>query len=209
MRIVAGLWRLATAFVCLASVSVAWHATNYWVYFTFQTGLVLGLVMIWAGAASLVDGKQPPAWVKGCVTFYIVVTGLVAWLLLPPSDPATAKYVFGIMTNTLLHRVAPVMAVVDFLLFDSHRRFSWKYPLTWLVYFPFYLAFVLIRAQLWPHSGPEAGGNPYPYGFINLSKIGWEQLAINSGWLLAGLVVLGLVVFLIDRILPSKPLLGR
>ncbi|MDY3125652.1 Pr6Pr family membrane protein [Bifidobacterium mongoliense] len=209
MRYVVGLWRLATAFVCLASVSVAWHAVNYWVFFTFQTGLLLGFVMLWAGAASLLDGRQPPAWLKGCVTLFIIVTGLVAWLILPPDDPATAKYVFGIMTNILLHRVAPIMAVIDFLLFDKHRRIGWTYPLTWLLYFPVYLAFVLIRGWLWPHSGPRAGDDPYPYGFIDPTQISWEQLAINCVGMLAGFAILGLVIFLIDRILPAKPLVGR
>lgn len=209
MRIIAGCWRLATAFVCLAAVSVALHTTNYWVYFTYQMGLVLGFVMLWSGAASLLDGKQPPAWLKGCVTLYVIITALVAWLLLPPLDPATSKYVFGIMTNVLLHRVAPVMAVADFLLFDAHRRFSWKYPLTWLIYFPFYLAFVLIRAQLWPHSGPEAGGDPYPYHFIDVTAIGWQRLGVTVAQMLVAFAVLGLIVFLVDRILPAKPLLGR
>jgi multisubunit Na+/H+ antiporter MnhE subunit len=208
MRFIAGLWRFATAFVCFAATSVAFQFTDHWTYFTYQTGFVLGIIMLWSGAANLIQGQQPPAWLKGCITLYIVITGLVAWFLLPPPNPATSKFVFGVMTNILLHRVVPIMAVIDFILFDEHRRFQWHYIFSWLGYFPFYLAFVLIRAQLWPHSGPEAGGNPYPYAFVDLKNLGWAQLGVNIVGMLIFFVFLGLAIFLIDRILPKKPLLA-
>lgn len=208
MKYFVGIYRLVIAFLCLAWTSVAWSTTSYWTYFTYQTNFVLGLVMLWAGMASLIDGKQPPAWLKGVLTLYILITGIIAATLLPPADPATAKYVFGVMTNVILHRVVPIMATIDFILFDAHRRFKWHYIFSWLIYFPFYLAFVLIRAALWPHSGPEPGGVPYPYGFINLKQIGAGQLTINVVLCLIFFAVLGLVLFLIDKILPAEPLIG-
>ncbi|WEV72672.1 Pr6Pr family membrane protein [Bifidobacterium sp. ESL0790] len=208
MKYFVGIYRLVIAFLCLAWTSVAWTTPSYWVYFTYETNFLLGLVMLWAGAASLIDGKQPPAWLKGILTLYILITGLVAFFVLPPANPATAKYVFGVMTNVILHKAVPIMAVIDFVLFDAHRRFKWHYIFSWLLYFPFYLAFVLIRAHLWPHSGPEAHGNPYPYGFIDLTKITWGQLGINIVEYIIIFAVLGLVLFLIDRALPKKPLIG-
>ena len=104
----------------------------------------------------------------------------------------------------MVHVITPIMAVVDFILFDPHRRFKWHYVLTWLIYFPIYLAFVLVRAAIWPHSGPEDGGNPYPYAFIDLGKLGWGQLTVNIAACLVSFFILGLVLFLIDRILPPK-----
>ncbi len=207
MRFVAAIWRLAIAILCFVSTMHAWSQLNYWVYFTYQMGFVLGLVMAWAGAASLLNGVQPPAWLKGCLTTYAVITALVAYFILPPDDPATATMVWGIMTNTMLHRIAPAMAVLDFVLFDRHRRFAWHVPVTWLSYFPIYLGFVIIRAQWWPHSGPRANGNPYPYGFIDVNELGWMQLAVNAAQLAAVFFGVGLAVFLIDRILPAKVLL--
>ncbi|MDF7666230.1 Pr6Pr family membrane protein [Bifidobacterium sp. ESL0745] len=208
MKYFVGIYRLIVAFLCLAFTSVAWTTPNYWVFFTYQTNFTLGLVMLWAGIACLIDGKQPPAWLKGVLTLYIVVTGVVAATLMPADDPATVKYVFGIVTNVILHRVVPIMAVIDFILFDAHRRFKWHYVLTWLIYFPIYLAFVLIRAQIWPHSGPETGGDPYPYGFIDVSQIGWSHMWVTAFLCLGGFAIIGLVIFLIDRILPRKPLIG-
>lgn len=211
MNIVAGLYRFAVAFFCLAGTHETWLLGEWknLCFFTHETNMVLGLVMIWAGFASLLDGKQPPAWLKGCLTLYIAITGLVAWLVLAPPviGPDTVR-VLGIPCVRMVHVIAPIMACLDFILFDAHKRFKWHYPLTWLIYFPFYLVFVLIRAALFPTSALD-GNSPYPYPFVDVAKIGWGQLGVNIVMYLAIFLLLGLVLFLIDRVLPSRPLLGR
>lgn len=181
MRFIVALWRFAIAGFCFVGTYEAWSKPQFWVYFTFQTGFVLGIVMLWSGAATLLKGIQPPAWLKGCLTVYAIVTALVAFFLMPPDDPAYVPQVIGIMTNTMLHKIAPIMAVIDFVLFDPHRRFRWHYMFSWLAYFPAYLVFVLARAAIWPGSGPAAGGSPYPYDFINLDALGWQGFGISCG----------------------------
>lgn len=210
MNIVAGIYRLAIAFFCLAGTHETWLLGEWknLCFFTHETNIVLGLVMVWAGFASLLDGRQPPAWLKGCLTLYIAITGLVAWLVLEPAviGPDTAR-VLGIPCVWMVHIIAPIMACLDFVLFDAHRRFRWQYTLTWLIYFPFYLAFVLVRAALWPHSALD-GASPYPYPFVDVAQIGWAQLGVNIVIYLAVFFLLGLVLFLIDKVLPAKPPLG-
>lgn len=208
-RLLAALWRFATAGFCIAGTLEFWwmHNATKLVYFTFQTNLILAFVMLWAGCATLIDGVQPPAWLKGMVTLNIVITGLVAWLVLPPTDLNTAVLLFGMPTATMVHVIAPIMASVDFLIFDEHRRFPWHYALTWLIYFPIYLVFVLVRAQLYPNSGPGNGGNPYPYDFIDLQALGWAKLGINIVVYLAIFAGIALIIIGIDRALPkSTPL---
>ena len=102
MRFIVALWRLAIAGLCFVGTYEAWSKPQYWVYFTFQTGFVLGIVMLWAGAATLLKGIQPPAWLKGCLTLYAIVTALVAFFLMPPDNPDYVPQVVGIMTNTAL-----------------------------------------------------------------------------------------------------------
>ena len=131
MRFIVALWRFAIAGFCFVGTYEAWSKPQFWVYFTFQTGFVLGIVMLWSGAATLLKGIQPPAWLKGCLTVYAIVTALVAFFLTPPDDPAYVPQVIGIMTNTMLHKIAPIMAVIDFVLFDPHRRFRWHYMFSW------------------------------------------------------------------------------
>lgn len=204
------IFRLAVAFFAIVGTFEAWTGENptKLVYFTFQTNIVLGIVMAWAGLATLLRGVQPPAWLKGCLTLYAAITGLVAWLVLDPADPATTPVLFGIMTSTMVHIIVPIGAALDFILFDPHRRYQWTYALQWLAYFPLYLAFVLIRAQIYPHSGPGNGGDPYPYPFINLPSIGWEQFLINIVFYLVAFLVLGLIIVGIDKALPAKALVN-
>lgn len=206
MRFVAGIWRLAIVALCVMGTSEAWTQPNRWVYFTFQTGALVGFVMLWAGAASLVRGVQPPAWLKGAATTYAIVVALVAFTMLPPDDPRTVPQIMGIMTNTMLHRIVPAMVVLDFLLFDEHRRLKASYPLLWLIYPPLYLTFVLVRAWWWPHADPGAGGSPYPYDFLNLPTVGWAQFGIACLKVLAAFLASGAVVCLVDRALPEHPL---
>lgn len=204
MRFFVGIYRLIIAFFCFSGTYEGWllGIGSKWVYFTFETNAVLGLIMLWAGAASLLKGIQPPAWLKGCLTLYIIITGLVAWLILPPADPATTTHLYGMMTSTMVHIIAPILASIDFVLFDPHRRYQWHYSLSWLAYFPFYVAFVVIRAQIWPNAGP--GKDPYPYGFIDLKALGWQQFGINIVTYALAFFVMGLLLFVIDRILPKK-----
>lgn len=206
MRFVAGIWRLAIVALCVMGTSEAWTQPNRWVYFTFQTGALVGFVMLWAAAASLVHGVQPPAWLKGAATTYAIVVALVAFTMLPPDDPRTVPQIMGIMTNTMLHRIVPAMVVLDFLLFDEHRRLKASYPLLWLIYPPLYLTFVLVRAWWWPHAGPGVGGSPYPYDFLNLPAVGWAQFGIACLKVLAAFLASGAVVCLVDRALPEHTL---
>ncbi|PWG59968.1 Pr6Pr family membrane protein [Bifidobacterium catulorum] len=205
MRFLAAIFRFATSACCFAGTLEIWHLHDFasLTYFTFQTALLLGVVMLWSGAATLLKGIEPPAWLKGCLTLYIVAAGLAAVFILPAADPSTPR-VFGLMTVTYAHVIVPIAAFVDFVVFDEHRRFQWTYCLTWLIYIPIYVMGVLIRAAIWPHSGPLKDGTPYPYGFLDLPKIGWTQLGINVGEGLAAFLVLGLVLVALDRVLPPK-----
>ncbi|WP_418969508.1 Pr6Pr family membrane protein [Alloscardovia omnicolens] len=206
MTFIVALFRFATAFFALAGTSKTWlmGETQNLVYFTHQTNLLIAAVFVWAGCASILRGVQPPAWLKGALTLNIIITGLVAWLVLPPANPATQFYVFGIASSTMVHIIVPIMASLDFLLFDEHRRFKWLDSLTWLIYFPVYLAFILIRAKVFHAVGPESDGSPYPYGFINLDKLGLQHFVTNCAMYLAIFFVLALIMVVVDKALPQR-----
>ncbi|WP_033376749.1 Pr6Pr family membrane protein [Alloscardovia criceti] len=211
MTFIVAIFRFLTAAFALAGTSQTWMfgQSQNLVYFTHQTNLLIAITFIWAGFASILRGVQPPAWLKGGLTLNIIITGLVAWLVLPPADPATETYIWGMASTTMVHIIVPIMASIDFLLFDEHRRFSWSYALTWLIYFPVYLAFVLVRALVFHATGPASDGSPYPYGFINLDKLGLNQFVINCGIYLGLFFVLALIIVIVDKALPQRtPLTG-
>ena len=77
---------------------------------------------------------------------YAIVTALVAFFLMPPDDPAYVPQVIGIMTNAMLHKIAPIMAVIDFVLFDPAPAF----PLALHVLVAGVLPCILgLRAAIW------------------------------------------------------------
>ncbi|MFD0704433.1 Pr6Pr family membrane protein [Alloscardovia venturai] len=206
MTYLVALFRFVTAFFALAGTSKSWllgEPVNL-VFFTHQTNILLGILFIWGGFASLLKGIQPPAWLKGMVTLNIIITGLVAWLVLPPADLSQQLYIFGIPVSTMVHIITPIMATIDFIFFDEHRRFKWLDALTWLIYFPAYIAFIYIRALIFHGIGPGDGNSPYPYGFINLDKLGTMGVVTNCAVYLAIFFVLALIIVVIDKALPKR-----
>lgn len=205
------LFRLVTAYFALAGTAKTWllgQPVNL-VYFTHQTNLLIAFLFIWGAFASVLKGIQPPAWLKGMATLNIIITGLVAWLVLPPANMSEQLFVLGIPGNVSTHIIVPIMATVDFLLFDEHRRFKWLDSLTWLIYFPIYITFVFVRALVFHGVGPATDGSPYPYGFINIDKLGAQHVATNCAIYLGIFFILALIIVAIDKALPKRsPLTG-
>lgn len=202
---------MAVAFFAFAGISEAWLGIDpaNLVYFTYQSNLFVGIVMAWAGLATLLKGVQPPAWLRGNVLLCIVITGLVANIILAPPDLKTCFYVFGIPEPYIVHRIVPIAYTIDFLFFEPHKTFKWKYAFTWFIYFYTYFAFILVRAAIWPNSGHGDGaGDPYPYPFIDLPRIGVQQFIINVVIYTLAFLVVSLILVAIDRMLPKKALLA-
>ena len=65
------------------------------------------------------------------------------------------------------------------------------HPFAWLAYPIGYLGFWLVR-------GPIVG--EYPYFFIDVDELGYAGVAVWTGILVAGFLVLGLVMLIVDRI---------
>ncbi|MDO4913385.1 MAG: Pr6Pr family membrane protein [Bifidobacteriaceae bacterium] len=203
------IWRLVIGILSFIGVQDILRHPADAVYFTYQSNIFLGIVMIWSALAMIFKKLPAPhPWIKGSVLLFLIITASVAALILPPDDPKTATYVFtGVMANDLLHRALPLAAAIDFLLFDRHRKYKISYAFTWLGYIFAYVIVILIRGHFFPHSGPRNGTNPYPYFFIDVSQLGYLQVFVNIIGLAVVFYLLGLFVFLVDKVLPEKMVL--
>jgi len=205
MRIVVGLYRLALAaitFVALfwaPSTGLEFRLTDY-VYFTNQSNLLLAVVMTWAGIAALARRQGPPLWLIGAVTLFILITGLVAYFILDPAPPGEEIIALGLTKAEIVHRLTPVAAFAHFVLMVPHRRLRIAHAGWWLLYPVAYCAFTTLRGVLAP-------GSAYPYGFVDVSDIGYGGLLLNVLIYGVGFFVLGLVLVGIDRVLPSRAIL--
>ncbi|YCK38009.1 Pr6Pr family membrane protein [Actinomadura sp. ATCC 39365] len=188
------IWGTAYRLMLIAAAMVGLFYTwiglgsplNPLVLFTVQSNLLLIGFYFW----KVVGRWRPSAELKGAVTLYIVITGLV-WHFLRMRGASPFEHVslhgYG-LGNFLLHYVTPVMAVIDWLFLDrSAPRPRWAAAVRWLVYPMAYLAFALVRGALLP---PDAWKR-YPYPFLDVDKFGYDGVALMALALAVCFVLLG------------------
>ncbi|BDR54217.1 hypothetical protein KIMH_03280 [Bombiscardovia apis] len=202
----ASIYRFVLVAFALAGTYQGWlsGSARAWIPLDFQATFLLAVVMLWAAAAALLKGTEPPAWLKGFATLYALIGALAAWTFEGSAGLLAGLRVWGIPLALMTRVLVPAMAVLDFLLFDAHRRYPWHFTLSWMAYLPLYAAFVLIRAAVWPGLGAGSRASDYPYSGIDLAALGWERFVINAAQYLVACFALGLALFLIDRIMPKR-----
>lgn len=207
MRVVVGTYRLALAAIGLLalfwapSTGLTFDLEDY-VYFTNQSNLLLALVMLWGGVAVLAGRREPTPWVFGAVTLFLLITGLVSYLILDPAPPGEEVVALGLTRDQIVHRLTPIAAFVHFVLMVPHRTLRIRSAASWLLYPVAYCTFTTVRGLLSPDSD-------YPYGFIDVSELGYGGLLLNVLIYGVGFFVLGLALVGVDRLLPAQALLGR
>ncbi|MEE4194286.1 MAG: Pr6Pr family membrane protein [Anaerolineae bacterium] len=136
---------------------------DYWFpYYTFHTNVFVGL---WYVLSGLFPGKEKPSFwvkdgVKGAVTTYITITGLVYCTLLIHIEIAYVGYLP--ITSIITHMVVPVLMIADYLFFPIVSKPEWKQLPLWLTYPILYALFTVIRGAII---------NFYPYPFIDPNQV--------------------------------------
>ena len=160
-------------------------------YFTIQSNLAYGIFAAWAAFR----GRVTPPVLKGAVTLYVAITGLVYHLVL--TNPASGFALGPVhrtpaeaIGNQLLHTVVPLLAVLDWLVFDPRGRFRWRYAAYWLAFPLAYLAFALVRGLI---------VDKYPYPFIDVRELGYDGVSVSTAGFAAAFWILGLAFVAIDR----------
>jgi hypothetical protein len=146
------------------------EAGNFFSYFTVEanTLAVLSLVL---GSFALATGRSTGGldFFRGAVTLYMTTTILVFIVLLSgySSDELTAVP----WDNTVLHYIAPIVVIVDWLILGPRKEIGFRRGAIWLAFPLAYLAYSLIR-------GPIVGWYPYP--FMDPAHHGYLGVAVTS-----------------------------
>ncbi|MDF2985117.1 MAG: hypothetical protein K0R50_627 [Eubacterium sp.] len=137
---------------------------------------------------------------KGAVTMTIAVTFIIYHFVLVPKylNAPNSNYSLLNWQNVLVHYFVPLAAITDWLVFDEKFYFRWFDPIFWLLLPITYFIFILIRAKL--GGIIEIVKSPYPYFFIDVELLGWLKVIKNAGLLMFGFLVLGYILYLIDKI---------
>lgn len=104
--------------------------------------------------------------VKFSLTVAITITFLVFFILLTPTLPASYLLSYD---NFSVHLLVPLLAILDFFLFDHEIDLKvWK-PLLGLAMPLYYLVFALVLSAF----RVDFHGERAPYFFLNYEKLGW------------------------------------
>jgi hypothetical protein len=167
--------------------SPTFNPFNFFGYFTIQSNvfIAVALAVTLVSAAKRQREGVGASVFRGASTVYIATTGIVYNTLLVH---ASLDQSFTVQwSNDVLHRVLPVYAVLDWLLFSDRARLLLRHVWLFLVYPAVWLVVVLVR-------GATDGWVPYPfldpgqgYGVVALYCLG---VAVFIG--LMGILVVGM-----------------
>ncbi|MEE1649680.1 Pr6Pr family membrane protein [Brachybacterium sp. J144] len=164
-------------------------------FFTNQSNFAFALVML---AMALLPQARHPRWwehLRGAVVFYLAMTGIIYALLVAPLDELL-RWDIG-WTGIVLHRVAPVVAVLDWLLTPRRSRPRPVRLLVWQGYPVLFLALTWIR-------GAVTGW--YPYDFLDPTASSWGQVLVTTAVVLVAFLTVALGIHLLQgRLVRRRP----
>jgi hypothetical protein len=94
------------------------------------------------------------------------------------------------LADELLHVVMPLLFLGYWWCCVGKGTLRWGHIALWVIYPLVYFAYALLRGHVLA---------VYPYPFIDVDKLGYPQVFLNAGGLLAGFVVIALIVISLDR----------
>jgi hypothetical protein len=159
------VYRLAFGIIALVAVfrnSIQLDEVHFWRFFTNQSSLIAGTVLILGGLV-FTRRQAPPGWdiARGTAVLMMLITGIVyAALLGGLYNPFDGSHRWE---SSVMHQLMPIVMLVELLMVPLGRRVPmWSmaliiaYPLIWLGYTVPY--------------GRETGW--YPYDFLDPAENG-------------------------------------
>ncbi len=152
---------------------------RYFTFFTILTNLCVAVSFsfLLIKSQSVLGNFFSKRTTLTAITVYITIVGIVYNIILRflwnPQG-------FQLVIDELLHTVIPVLCIIFWILFVDKSTLKWKDAFPWLIYPLVYIFVILIRGEM---------SGYYPYPFIDVNKIGYHKILINSGILALGFLL--------------------
>ncbi len=196
---------VVSAFACLLSLGIFYIGQNggnvfSWDFLKFYTNIsnyfvFVVSVIVLADTVKQVRAGKTEGYNRKLRTFkfmtviMILVTFLVVIFLL--ESPLQAGY-WQNVGNMSYHFLAPLLFILDYVLFDEKRTLSVFAPLYSLIIPLVYVAYIFLLGAVIP-------GFEYPYFFLNVNELGYGGVFLWILGLLGVFAVLGYLLWLWNR----------
>jgi hypothetical protein len=165
--------------------------SSFFCYFTIITNLFVALVF----TATLFKNSNTIFWnffnnnnVISSATCAIIVVGLVFHFML-----RNLNHLEGLqfIVDRYLHYITPVLTIIFWVLMVPAKQLQFPAIAKWLVYPLTYFAYILIRGAII---------HQYPYGFVDVDKIGMAATLKNSAGLFGLYIFLSVIFVVINKL---------
>ena len=176
-----------------AGASLLGGLINFFSFFTVLTNTLVVVVLSYAlvNRESAVKRFFLAPAVSSGIAASIVVVSLAYNLLLRHLWSPTG---FQFIADELLHDVMPLLFVIYWWRCVPKGTLRFKHIGGWVIYPLVYFGYVLLRGHLL---------GQYQYPFIDVDSLGYPQVFVNAGGILAGFVGIALAVVGLDKILKT------
>ncbi|WP_223466606.1 Pr6Pr family membrane protein [Pseudomonas sp. GL-RE-26] len=162
---------------------------SFFSYFTVLSNTLVATVLTceWTSRESAARRWFLQPWVSSAIAVSIAVVSLAYNLLLRHLwHPEGWQW----LADELLHDIMPLLFLGYWWRCVPKGTLRVWHIALWVIYPLLYFAYSLLRGHLLA---------VYPYPFVDVDKLGYPQVFINAGGLLAGFVVIALLVIGLDR----------
>jgi hypothetical protein len=165
---------------------------RFFSFFTILTNLLLALILTTSCLRPAADSFFLRPGVRTGALVYIVMVGAVYALLLSNLYHWTGLVAAADHT---LHIAMPILYPLYWLTFVAKGQIKWTHALVWQFFPIVYFIYILLRGAI---------TNIYPYPFLDVARLGYDQVVLNALGLMAAQFALGLVVAAIDHALAAQ-----
>jgi hypothetical protein len=154
---------------------------NFFTFFTILSNLLAMAVLIEGGRRHLTGGPPMSDLWRGAAVVYMTVTYIVFAVLLRDLQEQLQTHVAWV--DSVLHRVAPVVLMLDWLIDPPRTPIPFRRALVWLAFPLAWTVFTLVRGEIdgrypYPFLDPANGG----YGVVALYCIAIFGLFLAVSW---------------------------
>ncbi len=169
-----GVIAMTYQFADLTATLPTFSPGNFFSFFTIQTNILAAAMLALAAVVPRRERSRLFDAVRGAITLYISITGVVFALLLSGLQEELDTHIAWV--DFTVHKLIPIVLVVDWLVDPPRWRFPLRLGLAWLGYPIAWFVYTLARG---------ASLDWYPYPFVDVLRHGYGRVLLNGAVLIA------------------------